>query len=496
MNERNICIRIRRKLGNILWITCYWSFIGSMCVNLDSSFAQDLPLRVSEPVDSVIADLKSYIPNRMNEADVPGLAIALIRDNKIVWTDGFGVVNRLTGRPVSSKTVFEAASISKVVTAYTALRLVEKGQLSLDEPVHIHLKKPWLPPSALADKITLRHLLSHSSGLGDDPFFKNKHIVFEPGSAFLYSGMGAEYVKELIEQMTDKSLEEAAREIVFNPLGMYGSSFVNEARVMTSMANGHMRYLLTLMSFLIPFMLITLIASIITLILNRIIKGSWRTAWQLKVAVCVFAFIITELLLYIFIGKPFPNLIWVTIICAIAFSGVSLLSYMFVRGLVSRISPLRQKKVLRFAITTTWMIISLITFLIIANSLTGPVPKNHSGEASAIGSLRSTAPDLAAFLIELSNPRYLSEAIASQIDSVQVTINQDFSWGLGIGIQHTIHGDAIWQNANTLAFRGIMVMYPREAHGVVVLTNCDSGLLVAYDIAEKALGGKAKWKFF
>jgi hypothetical protein len=90
----------------------------------------------------------------------------------------------------------------------------------------------------------------------------------------------------------------------------------------------------------------------------------------------------------------------------------------------------------------------------------------------------------------------LSEAIASQIDSVQVTINQDFSWGLGIGIQHTIHGDAIWQNANTLAFRGIMVMYPREAHGVVVLTNCDSGLSVAYDIAEKALGGKAKWKFF
>ena len=153
-------------------------------------------------------------------------------------------------------------------------------------------------------------------------------------------------------------------------------------------------------------------------------------------------------------------MIWVTIICAIAFSGFSLLSYMFVRGLVSRILFLRQKKVLRFTITTTWMILNLIIFLIIANSLTGPVPKNHSDEASAIGSLRSTAPDLATFLIELSNPRYLSEAIASQIDSAQVTINQDFSWGLGIGIQHTIHGDAIWQNANTFAFRGIMVMYP------------------------------------
>lgn len=489
-------INIGIKLRNILCITCCWALICSTFFNLDSSFAQEVPLRISEPVDSVIVDLKSYIPNRMNEADVPGLAIALIRNNKIVWTDGFGVLNRLNGGPVASTTVFEVASISKVITAYTALRLVDNGKLSLDEPAHIHLKKAWLPPSTYADKITLRHLLSHGSGLGDDPLFKNKRIVFEPGTEFLYSGLGAEYVHELIEQVTDKPLEEAAREIVFNPLGMSGTSFVNETRVMTSMANGHMRYLMPLLAFLIPFMSIVVIAGTITLFLNRVIKRSWRIAWQLKVGVCVFAFMLTELLLYIIIGKPFPNLIWVTIICAIVFSGVSLLSYMLVRGLVLRISPLRQKKVLRSMITTIWMITSLIIFLIIVNSLTGPVPKNHSSEASAIGSLRSTAPDLAAFLIELANPRYLSEGIASQIDSAQVNINQDFSWGLGIGIQHTIYGDAIWQNGITFAFRSIMVIYPREGHGVVVLTNSETGLPVAYDIAEKALGGKAKWKFF
>jgi hypothetical protein len=124
------------------------------------------------------------------------------------------------------------------------------------------------------------------------------------------------------------------------------------------------------------------------------------------------------------------------------------------------------------------------------------VPVNNSDEASAIGSLRSTAPDLAAFLIELTNPRYLSKEIASQIDSAQINISRDFSWGLGIGIQHTIYGDAIWQNAITFAYRGIMVIYPREGHGVVVLTNSESGLQVAYDIAARALGGEAKWKFF
>src|SRR4030042_70440 len=189
---------ISRKLIKILWITFYGSLLYNIFLNLNSSFAQDVPLRVSESVDSVIADLKYYIPDRMNESEVPGLAIALIRNNQIIWTEGFGVTNRLTGSPVSSKTVFEVASISKVVTAYIALRLVEEGKLSIDKPVHNYLKKPWLPPSDFADKITLRHLLSHSSGIGDNVLFKNKSIMFEPGTDFLYSGFGAEYVRELI----------------------------------------------------------------------------------------------------------------------------------------------------------------------------------------------------------------------------------------------------------------------------------------------------------
>ncbi len=496
MQEQNMYMSTRKKMRKIFWITCYGSLICNIFVNLDSSFARDVPLRVSEPVDSVIADLKSYIPDRMHEAEVPGLAIALIRNNRIVWTDGFGVANRWTDRPVSSKTVFEVASISKVVTAYTALRLVEEGKLSIDEPVHHYLKKPWLPPSVLGDKITLRHLLSHSSGLRDDPWFKNKRIVFEPGTAFLYSGLGAEYVRELIEQVSEKSLEEIATEKVFKPLNMSSSSFVNETGVMSHMANGHMRYLLAFLAFLIPFTSVMVFVGIITLILNRFIKRSWRLAWQLKAGVGVLAFMLSELLLYIFIGKPFPNLIGLTVLCAGVFFIFLFLSYMLIQRVTSLMTPLRQKKVMKATVTTLWMIIGFVIFLKIANPFKGPVPKNNSGEVSAIGSLRSTAPDLANVLIEFSNPRYLSEGTASQIDSAQVNINQDFSWGLGIGIQHSIHGDAIWQNAITFAFRGIMVVYPRKGHGVVVLTNSESGLPVAYDIAARALGGEAKWKFF
>ena len=490
-------LNITRKLGNIPCIICYCFFIYCSLLNSGSFlYAQKTPLRISEPIDSIIADLKSYIPDRMREADIPGLAIALIRDNKIVWTDGFGVTNRLTNKPVSSKTVFEVASISKVVTAYIALRLVEKGKLSLDKPVKIYLKKAWLSPTKYTDKITLRHLLSHSSGLGDDLLFMDKNIVFEPGSDFLYSGIGFLYVQEVIEQLTGNSLEKTAQEYVFNPLVMSSSSFVNDTSVMNHIANGHVHYTLPLLAFLIPFIIILVIVSIVSLIANRIIKKSWRLSWQISVIVFVISFVLTESLLYLFIGKPFPNLIWANIICAIVFLSSLILSYLLFRRLIIFLLPTRQKRVLRTTLSSIWMLIIIVLFLKIANSINGPIPKNNSIYVSAIGSLRTSAPDLATFLIELANPRYLSEDIASQIDSIQVNINQNFSWGLGVGIQHSMYGNAIWQNGITFGYRSVIVIYPEEGHGVVVLTNIESGLPVAYNIAKRALGGKAEWESF
>jgi len=463
---------------------------------ISNPLAQEKPLRTSEPVDSVVADLRTYIPERMKGSNVPGVSIAFIRDHQIVWTDGFGVANHFSKRQMSPEAVFEVASISKTITAYIALRLLEHGELSLDEPVHRYLTKKWVPSSERADKITLRHLLSHTSGLGDDVFFKNKDVTFEPGSDFLYSGLGFLYVQELIEQVTGKSLEQVAHELVFEPLGMSRSSFVNETGVMTYMANGHLRYTLPLMAFLLPFLLITMIVSIIILIMIRIIKKSWKLSGHVKVGVAVIAFILTELLIYFVMGLPFPNLVWVSFICGVVFIAAMLLCYLIVRKLMSLISALDQKKTLRTMVTTIWIIASLLVLLKISEFIKAPIPKNNSIEASAIGSLRSTALDLATFLIELANPQYLSKEIAFQVNSAQVSIDQNFSWGLGIGIQHSDAGNALWQNGITFAYRSIMIIYPKKGHGVVVLTNSESGLPVACDIAERALGGKALWKYF
>ena len=100
------------------------------------------PLRLSESVDAVIVDLENYTPKYMREQNIPGVTIALIRDGEVVWTEGFGVANALTRQPISPETLFEVASNSKVVTAYIALRLVDQGVLSLDDPLNSYLPEP------------------------------------------------------------------------------------------------------------------------------------------------------------------------------------------------------------------------------------------------------------------------------------------------------------------------------------------------------------------
>lgn len=127
---------------------------------------QESPSRLSEPAEVIVPDLKDFIPDYMHQQKIPGVGIAFIRNGAMVWEEGFGVTNTFIRRPVTTETLFEVASNSKVVTASIALRLVDQGVLSLDRPLNRYLTESWLPSSEYRDVISLRHVLSHSSGLG------------------------------------------------------------------------------------------------------------------------------------------------------------------------------------------------------------------------------------------------------------------------------------------------------------------------------------------
>ncbi|MEP7290270.1 MAG: serine hydrolase domain-containing protein, partial [Chloroflexota bacterium] len=147
--------------------------------------------------------LEQRIPQVMIQRSVPGLSAVLFSDTAIVWSQGFGVSNTVTQKPVTTETIFEGASLSKPVTAYAALKLCAQGKLALDRSLATYLSED---DELAASKITLQHVLSHSTGL---PNWRGRsqpiRIQSEPGARFGYSGEGYVYLQRVIERITGQS---------------------------------------------------------------------------------------------------------------------------------------------------------------------------------------------------------------------------------------------------------------------------------------------------
>jgi CubicO group peptidase (beta-lactamase class C family) len=175
------------------------------------------------------ATLAREVPRFLRISGVPGLSMAVVRDGRVVWAGAFGTRDDSAQTPVDTATVFEAASLSKPVFAYLALRLADRGELDLDRPLAEMLEYPRVPRDARARRITARMVLSHGTGL---PNWGGERLTlqFEPGTAYGYSGEAFVYLQKAIEHTTGQSLEALARREVFQPLGMARSSYVWQER--------------------------------------------------------------------------------------------------------------------------------------------------------------------------------------------------------------------------------------------------------------------------
>jgi CubicO group peptidase (beta-lactamase class C family) len=190
------------------------------------------------------------IEDRMQHYGVPGAAIAVIDDFEIAWVKGYGVVDAETGGAVTDETLFQAASISKPMTAIVALRLAERGVLDLDEDVNVKLRSWKVPENEFTSeqKVTIRRILNHTAGTtvsgfrgyaGDEPVptildvldgrppsnSDSIRVDKVPGESFRYSGGGTTILQLLIEDVTGRTLSDLADELVFEPVGMERSSF-------------------------------------------------------------------------------------------------------------------------------------------------------------------------------------------------------------------------------------------------------------------------------
>lgn len=190
-----------------------------------------------------IEALAGRVWDAMRRAQVPGLALAVMHAHETVYADGFGVCSvEEGGLPVTPQTLFRVASLTKPLTATLILRLIEAGKLALDVPVKSYVSWLRLHDTKATERVTLRMLLSHTSGLPTDhqPFGRRDPDALEervqqeipryalaarPGERFVYSNVGFHLAGYIAEAVGGKPYATLMQEWVFDPLDMTRTTF-------------------------------------------------------------------------------------------------------------------------------------------------------------------------------------------------------------------------------------------------------------------------------
>jgi CubicO group peptidase (beta-lactamase class C family) len=191
-----------------------------------------------------VAAIDSLTPVLMKELHVPGVSIAVIQNRGIVWSGVYGVADVRRGTPVTGETLFEAASMTKPVFAYTVMKLVDEGGIDLDRPLSDYMQERTLPDQPLRALITARMVLSHTAGFpnwrkGEEERDGPLPVYFRPGTRFSYSGEGIYYLQRIMERITGQPIAVFARKTLFDPLGMSRTSYVWTKSMDSLLAAGH-----------------------------------------------------------------------------------------------------------------------------------------------------------------------------------------------------------------------------------------------------------------
>ena len=196
---------------------------------------QTLPDTMTRKIDSLFL--------KWNTGNSPGCTIGIIRNDSLIYARGYGMANLEYGIPNEPGTLFHMASISKQFAGWSMMLLASQGKIRLDDDVRKYL--PWFPD--LKHKITIQHLLNHTSGLRDqwqllaisgtrlDDVIKQEQVVkilsqqralnFNPGEQYSYSNSGFTMLAEIVKAVTGQTLRQFTDSAVFKPLGMTSTHF-------------------------------------------------------------------------------------------------------------------------------------------------------------------------------------------------------------------------------------------------------------------------------
>tara|TARA_R110002073_G_scaffold128999_3_gene275127 strand:- start:87230 stop:88318 length:1089 start_codon:yes stop_codon:yes gene_type:complete len=210
----------------------------------------------------LIEALLKETPAALKAQNVPGAAIAIIKNGSVMFKKGFGFADVTNQKKVSTTSGFNIGSISKMFTAWGIMKLVEDGKVDLDAPVSKYLKRWNLPTSKYnTNKVTIRGLLSHTAGLnvhgyngheskkdlttltenlsGITNVDEKVNLVREPESKWDYSGGGYTILQLVIEEVSGTSFEKYMEKTIFKPLKMKNTSFTISKRILRKSAKAY-----------------------------------------------------------------------------------------------------------------------------------------------------------------------------------------------------------------------------------------------------------------
>ncbi|WP_185234804.1 serine hydrolase domain-containing protein [Teredinibacter franksiae] len=202
-------------------------------------------------------ELKSYL-KRAAKKNVFSGTVLLAKGDRVIFTGAAGLADKRFDVPNNTKTKFNLASMSKMFTAVAIMRLVEVGKLHLDDQLNKFIDESWLSPE-ISQKIQIKHLLSHTSGLGSflnntyeasakDSFrdlddykilIKDETLKFEPGAAYSYSNTGMFLLGLVIENVSGEDYFDYIRKHIYMPAGMANSGSFDMDQPTSNLATGY-----------------------------------------------------------------------------------------------------------------------------------------------------------------------------------------------------------------------------------------------------------------
>jgi CubicO group peptidase (beta-lactamase class C family) len=200
--------------------------------------------------DDRVARVEAFVVAEMHRSRIPGLALAVVKDSRVLIAKGYGLANVEHHVPVTPSTVFQSGSLAKQFAATAVMLLAEDGKLPLDDPVgrfFAAVPQSW-------NGMTVRHLLSHTSGLQDYPddfdlrrdytedemlaMVKAAPLAFAPGERWSYSNLGYVTLGILIRKVSGQFYGDYLTERIFKPLGMTTARVISESDIVPNRAAG------------------------------------------------------------------------------------------------------------------------------------------------------------------------------------------------------------------------------------------------------------------